>query len=578
MNWEASLNLQDKYGNTALHWAYKNNDSNEIRMILKRKSGIDENIKDHKGKKPEECNCNEGDGTNSSSACIARYIHCTEKVVKDADESVMNAIDPNNGNSLLHYAAIIGNNPVVQILLNHQSFDSRVNRPNEDGRTALALAALYGRVHVVTLLLELNNLEVNEVDNKGRTALHLAASANKHRVIEALMKCKKVNVAAKDENDNTALHCAAHSLSVEAFRLLLTSTPVRSTDSVRTEHFADRMCLNDQGWTPFHCVVAADRSVTEAVKCKKLLKYLKKPEYLAYANKADNQGRNLLHLAVNKNNCEIITLLKMVNPEKLNIEGVSPLHLAAQIEIKTSDDASRSMLGTIMRDFYSTEHFGDIDHFSIEGKSALMMCVELGFVENVKLLLENGSRLFSRSSNECSVLHKLVKCENRSSQVKIYNLILEKIVYCSNDGRKQDVPPENTDQYQNIRNQALKELIFGLKYEGLNVVQYAARMESFILLEEMIETLNDLGVNLQILTPKKSNHQHCMVCVEAVISEQEQNGEKKEVCRDFRSAREKSVLELLMNSKDHIGATDTLVKKHSRSWFDHIGLSAKQRM
>merc|ERR1719198_253120 len=75
-------------------------------------------------------------------------------------------------------------------------------------KTCLQASAAQGLAEPVKLLLELSPT-VNAKDENGKTALHLAAEGNHSKVAQHLLSFGRANVDARDQFGCTALHLAA---------------------------------------------------------------------------------------------------------------------------------------------------------------------------------------------------------------------------------------------------------------------------------------------------------------------------------------------------------------------------------
>ncbi|KAK2795967.1 hypothetical protein FQN50_009649 [Emmonsiellopsis sp. PD_5] len=91
--------------------------------------------------------------------------------------------DDNWGQLALVWAAARGCKELVEKLLAKDSVDCNANRYR---RSPLSLAAEYGHVAIVKLLLKQNNIDPNRRDDKGLTALSLAKREGHHAVVELL--------------------------------------------------------------------------------------------------------------------------------------------------------------------------------------------------------------------------------------------------------------------------------------------------------------------------------------------------------------------------------------------------------
>lgn len=141
------------------------------------------------------------------------------QVVKEliASFDIINATD-NNGNSALHVAAHRGQLPVVEALI--QASPSSVYLRNNAGETFLhsvmsgfqnpSFHRLDRQIELVKQLAsgKLFNMEdlINAKNNDGRTAIHVAVSGNVHTdLVEQLMTVRSIDVNVRDSNGMTPL-------------------------------------------------------------------------------------------------------------------------------------------------------------------------------------------------------------------------------------------------------------------------------------------------------------------------------------------------------------------------------------
>ncbi len=94
-----------------------------------------------------------------------------------------------------------------------------IDSQNEDGDTALTLAAFIGRTDMVRLLLE-NGSDIIYRNNKDKSALDLAAGAGNINTVKLLLD-NKAEIDAKSKNNETALHLAAKAGHFETVALLV---------------------------------------------------------------------------------------------------------------------------------------------------------------------------------------------------------------------------------------------------------------------------------------------------------------------------------------------------------------------
>ncbi|KDO25708.1 hypothetical protein SPRG_09007 [Saprolegnia parasitica CBS 223.65] len=128
-------------------------------------------------------------------------------------------ITDNDGCSGLMYAASLGVDGLVALLLRHPKID--VNQPNANGRTAFMRACKNGHLGVVTQLLGHPNLDMNQVDRNGWNALMWAVSESRIEVLALLATQETLAVNHYANNGVTALLRACQYADVPAVTALL---------------------------------------------------------------------------------------------------------------------------------------------------------------------------------------------------------------------------------------------------------------------------------------------------------------------------------------------------------------------
>jgi|GEM_PF-4399268 len=156
-------------------------------------------------------------------------------------------------------------------------------------RNALHISAMIG--HVDSMAIFINEVDVNARDDNGSSALHLAAKFGKTQVIEFLIKVEGIDLDARDNKGKTPLHIA----SVEAVKAIL------KTGTVNLE-------LTDKyGYTPILAAIANDHiKIFEALRGEG-----------ARVDVKNNEGETALHFAAKNGNTQIFNLLK----DKVNLDA-----------------------------------------------------------------------------------------------------------------------------------------------------------------------------------------------------------------------------------------------------------------
>ncbi|XP_039166777.1 ankyrin repeat-containing protein At5g02620-like [Eucalyptus grandis] len=126
------------------------------------------------------------------------------RLLLQRDTSVAYDLDK-GGESALHLAAFQGCVNVIDELV--RSCPDACDIINTKGQSALHVAAIGGQENVVNYILGMPNMEdlINEQDNDGNTALHLAALHKKCNIICIFAQDKRVDRLAKNKDHFTAL-------------------------------------------------------------------------------------------------------------------------------------------------------------------------------------------------------------------------------------------------------------------------------------------------------------------------------------------------------------------------------------
>lgn len=207
-----------------------------------------------------------------------------------------------DGLTALHIAAICGHVEVAEILLENGANKEAVFG---EGLTALHKAALGGRVTVVKIFQEKGAKKQAGI-TIGSTALHLAAISGNVELVKILLK-KSANTEAMRIDRVTALHIATFYDHVDVVEILL-------------EKGANKEAVFSEGVTALN--LAASRDHVEVVKT--LL------EKGANKEAAKNNGFTSLHTAAYRGNLEVVKILVQngANTETADEKGHKPLHVA----------------------------------------------------------------------------------------------------------------------------------------------------------------------------------------------------------------------------------------------------------
>lgn len=228
------INLQDGSGQTALHKACDQNDSDKIRALLDL--GADPNKMTEYGKRPLDLVMEHYAFTFSDSL---------ETIVmllgKGADPNISS--NANVSQAPLHIAARHGRLDVVDALARAKAFVDQRER-NAPGMTPFLEAVSSGYEQVAFRLKDLG-ADVYKKDMLDRNVLHHAAESGVEKLVEFAAQLPKINIDAQDKNGQTALHHAARLEKLQAAEVLL-------------KNGANDKLFNNDGMLPLHLAVEKD--------------------------------------------------------------------------------------------------------------------------------------------------------------------------------------------------------------------------------------------------------------------------------------------------------------------------------
>ena len=262
------------------------------------------------------------------------------------------------GFTALHLAAKFGHVGVVQVLLETGRFKA-LNEATVNLRyNALHIAARYGHCAVAAALFQSGRFNtVNALEFFGNSALHVAARCGSSDVAKLLLEDPRFTKISHNNRDKcTALHSAAHGGHVETTRVLLTAIRFPSS-AVNAKTQNGNSALHHAAWFG-HCDVVEEllnsnrfASVNSQNKFQSTVLHvaafkghsrildilLASPRFTA-SSLPNSAGYNALHLAIVQGHSEVVEALlasirfdnSAVNAVTLN-DGLTALHLAVQL-------------------------------------------------------------------------------------------------------------------------------------------------------------------------------------------------------------------------------------------------------
>ena len=426
---EVQIDFQDRAGNTALHYAAKNQNADIFYLLLKNRAkvnlenkrkntalmllswetvdklknlgvnnlnmtksydtedmsiGLLENIKTgnlttvaRDLKYGADVNYRSAAGEKPLVVAITKgYLKIAEMLIQ-AGARLDTDVDANK-NTILHYAAYKGHFNSVKLLI---SAGADLNLKNNQGQTALDFARQFGKTEIVKLILEQNNK-----DNK---LLESIESENLELVKQLLESGANVN--CYDKQKTTPLISAAFKGNAKIAKMFIDAGA-----NVNAKDLNRNMAIH----------VAISKGNIEVVKV--LLQSDK-----LYLSVADNNGYTPLILASAFKNFEMVELLLSKNPGIgfQDNNGNTALHWAT---VNNTKDIVSILISAR----------ANINKQNNKGFTALHYAVEKGFVEIVKQLLAAGADLgivdnegntaldIARESGETEIVQLLVNVLN----------------------------------------------------------------------------------------------------------------------------------------------------------------------
>jgi ankyrin repeat protein len=208
----ASPFIQDKEGNTALHWAVRNVHMILASMLIQSALAL-LNVVNAAGESALHWAVRNGD--DDVSVKIALLL-----IQRGASVSVQDA----NGVTPLHLAIADGHNRMTALLLQAQA--DPLLATVDDALTPLHFAAIYNRPPVIRALSQMG-VPLNPRDDEGDTPLHWASRANSKEALAALTSLGADSSLVNVDGESPAEFC-----NLRASDIFVTPAPLLSSDSM----------------------------------------------------------------------------------------------------------------------------------------------------------------------------------------------------------------------------------------------------------------------------------------------------------------------------------------------------------
>jgi ankyrin repeat protein len=380
----ASVNAQNKEGESALHLAVHNNQADIGTLLLD--NGADIFLVNARGETPLFLTFYVRAGSQRTAREIRMFM--LNPVVMSTRDSL--------GNTVLHHATMWRIDSVIPAIVER---GANTEVTNISGETPLFIAVKANAASTVRALLESGALLTGR-DSLGNTALHTAVRSNAAQAAEALLDAK-INIDAYNLYGQTPLHDAVRLGSYDAQVIL-----VRRGANIEVR--------DNEGNTPLLLTVrmGAFRSAEHLIASGSDI------------NTRNNAGDTALHMAVRDERSDIVSLLLQGGAQiySMNADGESPFSIALSFQdernqagasrmvstllttdrAKISDDEGRSPLHiAVMRNMGVSKleiivnQGGKVNSVEREGRTPLRIAVDMDNWEAAKYLVGAGSDVFS---------------------------------------------------------------------------------------------------------------------------------------------------------------------------------------
>ncbi|KAK6748290.1 hypothetical protein RB195_001114 [Necator americanus] len=314
VNNNASVDAADDYGHTPLHWAASKGLEKTVEFLLK--GGADANRPDNRGR-------------NALHMAVLSRSRATQALLCEANPKIVNHQD-SNGFYPLHYAAYKGDDKLCTFLL--KLMDNIVEMPTSGVQraiTPLHLAAMHNmpkpllplaeavkKKTVIAQKLTRNRLSLDRplfaiMDARNRIPLHYAMKYGNFEPTKILLSQPGAELCLtwRDKDEMTPLHLAAangKNTCIEWVLRNFSKISVNRRDSKgRSAGMLSMTSLSGPYWP------LIQKSNME---------------------RGDNMGRGYLHRAVySKSEDALKRVLQKCNPNVKDVNGVTPLHVAAAV-------------------------------------------------------------------------------------------------------------------------------------------------------------------------------------------------------------------------------------------------------
>lgn len=476
--------LRDGAGDSLVHYFVRKKNGAAVQQCIKR--GLPLDVRDNYGKTPLALAFEDPNSIDSVEIAAALIMGGAARVEGD-EEYFYDAVSHRNidekfddGQTALHYAAIMGHNGIARYLLENGAVSTA---QDTTGSTPLHEAVRYGHTEIAQMLLGAGT-PVNATDNMGKTPIMLYIPEEAQAEIYPLLISYKADVTRTDAYGDTVLHSAtmtglptgiltqlvaagadinrrnkdgATALLIAAQKGRLdhiefyaslgadihsedkcgiTPLKIALSDGNMLEHMISRMNVNSLdsgGNTPLHVAIMAGASVEET-------KYIL--SLMDDVNARNREGNNALYLAVLKHNQKVIEILLERNADifSSNSSGYSPLRLAfatgGEVQdalitadtIKATDGSGNSALHYAaswgLRGSVSDliAKGANVEARNARGEVPLFNAAQTDNVAIIDTLISGGANVNARDNLGTTALHVAVRWDSQKAARRLLQM------------------------------------------------------------------------------------------------------------------------------------------------------------
>ena len=399
----ADINAKDRYGNVPLHFAINNECSKEkVQLLLKLGGNISALNHDHKTPLLLAL---------ERRSPLASVLISSVTKIEDAKDRY--------GNTPLHSAIMNDcSEEHVQLLM---KLGGDINALNHDHKTPLMIALEKRSPLTSVLISSITNLE--DLDLSKLPTMSQAISKGYLEFAQVLHKLGK-SVLFKDEDGNNILHLAMQQTNIEVPKWLLSLNGVKNLINAFNHNQKSPLVLAIENKSPMASIL-----MDNVVNIKKDLDLTKLPTiskaisgghvgYLQLLHNLgknvlikDDDGNNILHLAVKQDNVEVSKwLLSLKGVKSLindtNHQSLTPIHEA----VKNSNLKAIKLL---------IKHGAKVNSKNESNVTPLHSAAMKTNIEIVEILIKNGAKINAQDKNGYTPMH----CAAMKVQVEIIRLL-----------------------------------------------------------------------------------------------------------------------------------------------------------